>query len=104
MTARQEILTRLVAARVAASGFHADQRDFVRELRVLTREILDQDESPVEVTKPPTATQDQPYEGFGFVGQKWVPIWFDGTTWRRNNATGADVTSTVTHFRTLSPP
>lgn len=76
----------------------------MRDLRLLTREILDQDESPVDVAKPPTATAEVPFEGFGFVGQKWVPIWFDGTTWRRNNGSGTDVTATITHFRILSPP
>lgn len=35
---------------------------------------------------------------------KWVPVWFDGTTWRRNNSSGADVTLTITYWLTLQAP
>lgn len=106
MTPIQEILTHLVAARISHSGvFPADPAAFVKEARVLAREIRDQDEAPAAIGADlPTATAQSPWDGYGYVGAKWVPVWFDGTTWRRNNSTGADVTATITHWRILSAP
>lgn len=105
MTDRKTILLEIVAARVRAQGLPGNPRDFVDECRPLAREILDRDEAPVLVSdEKPTATTQAPWEGYGWVGAKWVPVWFDGATWRRNNSSGADVTATITYWRTLQAP
>lgn len=105
MTDRKECLIAIVAARVWAQGLPSNPRDFVDECRPLAREILDRDEAPVlAADDKPAATPQAPWEGYGWVGAKWVPVWFDGTMWRRNNSSGADVTSTITYWRTLHAP
>lgn len=106
MTDRKQILLDIVAARVAKDGLPVgNPADFVDECMRIAREIMDRDEAPILVTDGnPTATTQAPWEGFGWVNAKWVSVWFDGTTWRRNNSTGADVTATITYWRTLQAP
>jgi hypothetical protein len=106
MTDRKTILLEIVSARLRAEGLPSSPKQFVDDCRPLAREILDRDEapSPVAPDSLPTATVQNPYDGHGWVGGRWVPVWFDGTTWRRNNSSGADVTATVTYWRTLQAP
>lgn len=105
MTLRQEILTRLVAARITQSGVFPDMTSFVRDLRPAVREIMGQDESPVAVSQDkPEASTVAPWSGFAYAGGQWREAWFDGATWRRNNLSGADITPAVTHWRNLSQP
>lgn len=105
MTDRKQILLSIVSARVAHGGMPSNESDFVDECRRLAREIIDRDEAPILVTdEKPTATTQAPWEGFGWVSAKWVPVWYDGAVWRRNNSSGADVTSTITYWRTLQAP
>lgn len=105
MNDRKEILLAIVAARVRAEGMPDNVRSFVDECRPLAREILDRDEAPILVSdEKPTATTQAPWEGYGWVNAKWVSVWFDGAVWRRNNSSGADVTATITYWRTLQAP
>lgn len=105
MIDRKECLLAIVVARVRAQGMPSNTKDFVDECRPLAREILDRDEAPILVSdESPTATTQAPWEGYGWIGAKWVPVWFDGSVWRRNNSGGADVTSTITYWRTLQAP
>lgn len=105
MTDRKLILTELIAARLRAEGLPTRPGQFVDELRPLAREILDRDEAPVMVSdERPTASPQSPWEGFGWMSGKWVAVWYDGTTWRRNNSTGNDVTLTITYWRQLQAP
>lgn len=105
MTDRKQILLELCAARLSVDGLPSSPAQFVDELRPLAREILDRDEAPVLVTdERPTASPATPWEGYGWVGGKWIAVWYDGTTWRRNNSGGADVTATITYWRLLQAP
>lgn len=106
LTDKQLILTHLVAAQVAHSGVFEDKADFVRESRKLAQEILDQEENWVAKSRRvPVATPAEPWDGVVWTGgPKFVIGWFDGTTWRKNNVSGNDITASVTHWRNLQPP
>lgn len=105
MNDRKQILLSIVASRVVAEGLPIDASLFVDECRPLARQILDRDESPVLVSEElPQATPETPWEGYGWVSNKWVQVWFDGTIWRRNSVSGNDISGSVTYWRSLRPP
>lgn len=105
MNERKQILLEIVAARVRREGLPANPQQFVDECRPLARQISDRDEAPVLVAdEVPTATPQAPWEGNGWVNGRWVPVWFDGTTWRRNNSSGTDISGVIAYWRSLQAP
>lgn len=106
LTDKQLVLVYLVAAQVEHSGMFQDHDDYVKDARRLANVILDQDENwIIKARRVPAATPEVPWDGVVWTGgPKFVIGWFDGTTWRRNNSGGVDITAAVTHWRNLQPP
>lgn len=106
LTDEQMILGMLCSGLVAHSGQHVDKEDFVKDMRRLAGVIINQDESWTRVSRRvPNATPEAPWDGVVWTGgPKFVTGWFDGTVWRKNNASGNDITAAVTHWRNLQPP